>query len=188
MAIFIITAPSGSGKTSLAQIIQMRNIWDECISNTTRPMRDGELEGKTYYFTDIHKFKEMRDNNEFAEQVNYGGNLYGITHKEIERVMSKGRHVYIIAEYNGYKQIKELYPNAIGIFLYMSKEDCMANMLLRGDSLTNALNRISTYDDEMKNRDKYDYVIKNVRNRKDFTVKALEGIIEQYSPNLKSSL
>lgn len=181
MAIFVITAPSGTGKTSIAQMIQRQGLWEECISNTTRKPRDGEIEGKTYYFTNINRFEKMYENGEFAENVEYGGNLYGITHKEIERVMSKGKHVYIIAEYNGYEQIKELYPDAIGIFLYMNKEDCMANMLLRGDSLANALNRISTYDEEMENRDKFDYVIKNVRGKMVSTAGIIGNIVHQYS-------
>jgi|SRR5690606_21575975 len=182
MAIFLITGASGSGKTSIAQMIQKSGTWQECISTTTRPMRDGEVEGKTYYYVDKEQFEAMYENGEFAEKVEYDGNLYGITKKEIERVMSKGRHVFIIVEYNGYLQIKEQYPEAIGIFLYMDKEDCMANMLLRGDSLEKATARINTYDEEIVNRKYFDYVIKNVRGKMVSTVQIIRGIITQYTP------
>lgn len=182
MAIFLITGASGSGKTTIAQEMQKLGYWDECISHTTRDMREGEVDGKTYYFINRPKFEDMLSNGEFAENVTYDGNCYGITKKEIERVMRDNhKDVFVIVEYDGYLQMKEHYPDAIGIFLYMSKEDCLANMLLRGDSIDKALKRIERYDDEMKNRNEYDYVIKNVRNRQNQTINVIVNIIMQYS-------
>lgn len=181
MAIFTITAPSGAGKTSIAQMIQRQGVWDECISHTTRPMRDGEVNGETYYFVFKKEFEEMVTYDEFAEQVEYDGNYYGVSNEEIERVMEKGKHVFIIVEYSGYLQIKEQYPESVGIFIYMSKEDCMANMLLRGDSLEKAISRISTYDEEIENRKHFDYVIKNVRGKMASITSIIHGIISQYS-------
>lgn len=181
MAIFLLTAPSGAGKTTIAQNIQNRGYWDECISHTTREMREGEVDGKTYYYVSKDEFKQMFDNGEFAEQVSYDGNYYGIAKSEIERVLSKGKHVLVIVEYGGYLQMKEKYPNAIGIFMYMSKEDCLANMLLRGDSLEKAMKRIETYDKEMANRLDYDYIIKNVRDKQSHTESIITSIASQYN-------
>jgi len=79
MAIFLITAPSGAGKTTIAQELQDMGVWEECVSHTTREMREGEEEGKTYYYISEEKFKEMCSNGEFAEQVTYHGNYYGIS-------------------------------------------------------------------------------------------------------------
>lgn len=180
MTIFLITAPSGAGKTTLAHRIAGHGEWTECISHTTRPMRDGEVEGKTYYFVSQQEFNEMQADNKFAESVKYNGSRYGISKDEIERVMKTGKDVFIIVDNDGYKQVKEQYPNAVGIFLYMSKEDCMANMLLRGDSLDSALSRIGLYSDEIRNSISYDYVIKNVRNKQDQTVNIIRNIIRQY--------
>lgn len=177
--IFLITAPSGAGKTSIAE--RLKGIWGECISTTTRPMRDGEVEGETYYYVSPLKFNEMSENGKFAERVMYDGNSYGITHEEIERVGKLHKNIYIIVEFNGYKQVKALYPNAVGIFLHMSKEDCMANMLLRGDSMEKALNRIELYENEMANKVHYDYVIKNVRNKMMNTVEIIKNIIGQHT-------
>jgi guanylate kinase len=179
--IYLITAPSGAGKTTLAQAIAKQGYWEECISHTTRPMREGEVNGKTYYFMEDGDFADSYQMGEFAEMVSYDGHAYGVSHAEIKRVMSKSKNVFIIVEYNGYKQIKELYPNAIGIFLHMSKEDCLANMLLRGDSMEKALKRISTYEEEMKNRIHFDYVIKNVRGRQETTISLIKHIIRQNS-------
>lgn len=180
MAIFLITAPSGVGKTTIAQEIQRYGDWHECISHTTRPMRYGEVNGKTYYYISKEEFLKMDNNNEFAERVTYDGNFYGISKAEIERVMSFGSHVYIIVEYEGYKQVKEKFPDAIGIFMHMSEEECMANMLFRGDSISKAQTRMLTYNEEMLNRGQYDYVIKNVRGKMKETISVIRAIISQY--------
>lgn len=175
MALFLITAPSGSGKTTVANFLG--RVWKECISHTTRPMRDGEEDGVTYYF----KTKEEFEKIEMIEKVAYDGNLYGLSKFEVNDVLSSNSHAYVIVEHEGYKQIKEKYPQAVGIFLYMSKEDCLANMLLRGDSLDKAMKRIKLYDDEVKNRSDYDYVVKNVRDRLPYTGNVIKGIVGQYS-------
>lgn len=180
MAMFLITAPSGAGKTTITHELQKLGKWNEVISTTTRPMRDGEIPNKTYYFMEDGDFADYRQMGKFAEVVKYDGHYYGITKEEIERVIGKSHHLFIIVEHEGYKQLKNLYPDAVGIFLYMSKEDCMANMLLRGDRMDNALRRIEKYDDEMKNRDDYDYVVKNVRGRNYQMNNIISEIIQQY--------
>lgn len=180
--IYLITAPSGAGKTTVMNKLKEsfpQDYLGECISTTTRKMRDGEEDGVTYYFTDELTFDDLAVNNKLAERVVYDGNLYGITKDEIQRVLSNNKHVYIIVEYEGYKQIKAQYPDAVGIFLYMSKEDCLANMLMRGDSMDKAMKRIEKYDDEMKNRVHYDYVVKNVRDSMYQTMRIIGEIIVQ---------
>lgn len=180
MAIFLITAPSGAGKTTLVKEIQRMRVWQECISHTTRKMREGEVEGETYYYVTEEEFTGMSNRNELAERVIYNGNKYGISKDEIKRVTSLGKHVAVIVEYDGYTQMKQAFPDAVGIFIHMSKEDCMANMLLRGDSIENALGRIELYDEEVKNREEYDYVIKNVRDKFFSTSRILRNIAMQY--------
>lgn len=182
MALILLTAPSGTGKTSIMEMVQNylgKHALLECVSHTTRPMRDGEVDGKTYYYIDKDYFQVGIDGGEFAEYIEYDGHLYGISVEEIKRRMNEAENVYIIVNYDGYKQVKEKFPDAVGIFLHMSKEDCMANMLLRGDSIENAVARIELYDDEMKNRVDYDYVIKNVRDKQMFTRNIITGIIYQ---------
>lgn len=182
MSIFIVVGPSGAGKTTLAQEMQERELWKECVSHTTRPMRkeDGEKEGVTYYFVSPEIFNSKLENGEFAESVEYHGHRYGISNQEIKRVIGNGRHVFIIAEDNGHDQIKELYPDAISIFLYMSKEDCLLNMLQRGDKADKAIGRIKTFDKEMENKGKYDYVIRNVHGKQEEVISVLSSIVVQY--------
>lgn len=182
MAIFLITGASGSGKTTLAQEMQERELWQECISHTTRPMRknQGEKDGVTYYFVTEETFEKKLSNGEFAENVVYDGNKYGISHKEIERVVGNGKHVFVIADYDGFSQLKDKYPEAVSVFLYMTKEDCMLNMLQRGDKVEKAITRINLYDEEMKHRGEYDYVIKNVNGKQEEVISVLSSIVVQY--------
>lgn len=181
MAMFLVTGVSGAGKTTLVKNLQDEHIFKECISHTTREMREGEEDGLQYYFVDKDEFKKMLSNGEFAEFVTYDGNSYAVSKAEIEGVMKSGYDVCIIVDNNGYRQLKEIYPDAIGIFLYMSKEDCLANMLLRGDSIEKAMARIDKYDDEMKNKDEYDYVIKNIRGKYQHMANIISSICKQYS-------
>lgn len=180
MTIYLVTAPSGCGKTTLVHLLARQGFWNECISHTTRKPREGEIKDKTYYFTDNKTFLESLGAGWFVEHVTYDGCHYGISEAEILRVGNLGRDIVIIVENDGYKQIKDKYPDAVGIFLHMSKEDCMANMLLRGDSIDKAINRIKKYEDEMKNRNEYDYVIKNVRGKLDDTATILKYILKQH--------
>ncbi|AZU98873.1 putative guanylate kinase [Bacillus phage pW2] len=183
MALFLITGMSGAGKTSVMDGVRngMRHKLSECVSHTTRPKRDGEEDGKAYYFIDETTFQRGLDGGEFAETVIYDGYGYGIAKDEIKHRQAETTHAYIIVNYEGYKQVKEVFPDAIGIFLYTSKEDCMINMLSRGDNLDKANKRIELYDDELKNRNDYDYVIKNVRNKITGTMSIIENIIWQYN-------
>jgi len=181
MSIFLITGTSGAGKTSLTHELKKCGYWDGCISHTTRPMRTGEVDGETYYFVSKEEFKRMCENNEFAECVIYHGDYYGVSHAEIEHTMKKGNHIFIIVAYDGYLQIKEQYPDAIGIFIWATKEDCFNNMIERGDSPASVNERISTYEQEMLNRYMYDYVVKNVRGKFSDTASILKGIVNQYN-------
>ena len=181
MAIFLITAPSGAGKTTVSHNLANRGIWKECISHTTRPIRNGEVEGKTYYYVSKEKFEQMQEADLMAETVTYDGNMYGVSKLEISRVEKLSKHLFIIVEHEGYKQVKAQYPEAIGIFLYMSKEDCLANMLLRGDKMESAMKRIEMYDSEMKNSIEYDYVIKNKRMAFTNTCNIVSNIVSSYS-------
>lgn len=183
MAIFLLVGASGSGKTTISHEMQERELWKECISHTTRQMRkeNGEKDGVTYYFITDEVFQTKLDNGEFAEHVSYDGGRYAISHAEIKRVTGNGKHVFIIVEHEGYLQIMEQYPDAISIFLYMSKEDCMLNMLKRGDKVDKAINRINLYDDELKNKGAYDYAIKNVDGKLEEVISVLSSIVIQYS-------
>lgn len=181
--LFLITAPSGSGKTFLSNKLIKDGTWIEGISHTSRKMREGEVDGTTYYFTSKEDMETMIYEDKFVEYVEYDGNIYGMSKSEIQRGLANVKPMFIIVEYNGYEQIKSKYPEAIGIFLHMSKEDCMANMLLRGDSLESATKRIGKWDREIHNSIDFDYVVKNVRGKENETSNILRAIVSQYVDN-----
>lgn len=180
MTLFLITAPSGAGKTTLVKSLAKKRAWTECISHTTRKPRVGEEDGVSYFFVDKEQFNTMVENSGFAEIVTYDGNLYGVSKSEIDSCMQKYINVCIIVDHEGYKQIKRVYPDSVGVFLYSTIEDCVYNMLGRGDSLQEAVNRSSKYEDEMKNRIGYDYVIKNPRGSFNRTLDVVHNIIAQH--------
>lgn len=180
MTIFLISAPSGAGKNTIVNKVEEMGLWSECISVTTRSMRDGEIDGVTYNYMRESEFLNLKANGKLIEDVEYDGNFYGITEEDFERAFKRNKNVVIIVEYGGYLQIKEKYPDAVGIFLHMSKEECMANMLIRGDSVKRANRRIEKYDEEFEKRVNYDYVIKNVRNKQEETAEIVKNIIMQY--------
>ncbi len=179
MGLFLITAPSGAGKTSIVHSLGNAKVWREAISYTTRLPREGEVDGAAYNFISPEKFDELVKDNYFLETAEYDGNLYGVASADVTDLLSKYKNVVVIVEYNGYLQIKEKEPKAVGIFLHMSKEDCLANMLIRGNSVDKALKRISTYDNEVKNKGEFDYVVKNIRNKQRYTEKVIMSILEQ---------
>lgn len=178
--VFVIVGSSGSGKTTIASSLEKLGYWKECISHTTRPMRDGEVDGKTYYFTSEEEFNGMLSNGEFVEYVEYHSNRYGISKGELERLLNVNTDIFIIAENGGFRQIKEHYPDAISIFIHTSMDDCIKNMLSRGDTLDSAMKRMQTYYDELWHKSEYDYVIKNVDGKLDGTIDIVENIIKQY--------
>jgi guanylate kinase len=164
--LFIVVGHSGSGKTYI-----MRHVMGtsrECVSVTTRPMREGEIDGIDYYFLNKEQFEELYQDNQLAEKTNYNGigYQYGVTKEELEEKLD-GQNAYIIADVHGMTQLKELYPDAITIFLYTDKEHAQLNMQERGDNEGYIAKRLSTYDEEVSNKMKYnfDYVVKNVHNQ-----------------------
>jgi guanylate kinase len=173
--LFAVTAPSGSGKTSI-----MRSVMEnEVISFTTRAMRQGEIDGKDYLFITGLKFNELKTKGELIEETLYDGNYYGLTAEEVGSKLRKG-NAFAIVDFNGMKQLKEIYPNTVTIFIKTSKQDAIRNMFARGDSFGNIQKRLKTFEQELTNRIHYDYVVTNVYGKKQETVDIIKSIIKVY--------
>jgi guanylate kinase len=173
--LFAITAPSGSGKTSIMRSVMT----NEVVSFTTRPMRDGEKEGVDYLFITPTKFGELKADGQLIEETCYSGNYYGITAEELEKKIKKG-NAFVIVDHHGMEQLKRIYPNVVTIFIKTAKEDCMKNMFNRGDSLANIQKRLRTFEIEQSKRIEYDYVVTNVYGKKNETVNIISNIIYSY--------
>lgn len=169
--LFCITGPSGSGKTTVMKEV-MNN---EVGSFTTRDIREGEVQGREYDFITEEKFDELYMNGKLAEWTQYVGNFYGTSIEELENRLAIG-HAYVICDNHGFKQFSEIYDNVVSIFLYAENEDCMDNMLGRGDSIANVESRLKAYNREMDNKGQYDYVVKNIRGYKPVTIDIIKSI------------
>ncbi|MBS4747469.1 guanylate kinase [Bacillus altitudinis] len=179
--LIVITGPSGSGKTSLMRQI-MKN---EVVSFTTRMPRQGEINGVDYTFINFEKFNELKEKGKLIEQVEYSGNYYGIDQEEFENKMSLG-NAFVIVDYHGMQQIKKVYSNCATLFLYTPYDQAYNQMIQRGDTLDKVEQRLSTYHHEMKNKEHYDYVVRNNSGKFNDSIKVLTSIIESEVSELHS--
>ena len=116
--LFIITAPSGAGKTSLVHALleQDRQV-RLSISHTTRAPRPGETNGKEYFFVDEATFLKKLDEQDFLESALVHGARYGTSKSQVNQALSQGFDVILEIDWQGAQQIKKIYPQAISIFI-----------------------------------------------------------------------
>ena len=116
--LFIVSAPSGAGKTSLVKALaeETDNLLVS-VSHTTRPMRDNEMDGINYHFITKEQFHEMIDQNAFLEHANVFDNLYGTSESWVKEMLAKGKDVILEIDWQGAEQVRRLMPSCIGIFI-----------------------------------------------------------------------
>ena len=162
--LFVLSGPSGSGKTTIAKnIVSNINNIVFAISHTTRPMREGETNGRDYYFIDIETFTAMKRRGEFAESAEVFGNYYGTTQAEIKRAVDDGNDVLLEIDVNGANQIRNKYSDSILIFLLAPDRDELEKRLIgrKTDSDEEIRRRLNVGNKEITEVDKYDYIIVN---------------------------
>ncbi len=116
--LFVVTAPSGTGKTSLinALLADDRGL-TLSVSYTTRRPRPGEQNGREYHFVDLPRFEAMLERGEFLESAEVHGHRYGTSQKVIDEVRARGRDLVLEIDWQGAEQVRRLYPESIGIFI-----------------------------------------------------------------------
>ena len=116
--IFIISAPSGAGKTSLVrEVCKKLGFIRPSVSFTTRKIRESEIDGKDYFFINKDEFAEKVTKNEFLEHQNVYGNLYGTSLSSISHISDQGLDVILEIDYKGMLAVKEVIPEAISIYI-----------------------------------------------------------------------
>ena len=116
--IFIISAPSGAGKTSLVrEVCKKLSFIRPSVSFTTRKIRESEIDGKDYFFINKDEFAEKITKNEFLEHQNVYGNLYGTSLSSISHISDQGLDVILEIDYKGMLAVKEVIPEAISIYI-----------------------------------------------------------------------
>lgn len=177
--LYIITAPSGTGKTSLVKALEERvaNV-RVSISHTTRPRRPGEENEKNYYFVDEKTFLQMIERNEFLEYATVFHYFYGTSHTWVEEALSNGLDVILEIDWQGSQQIKRKFPNCTSIFILPPSLNDLSERLKKRnqDSPEVIEERLADARVTMKHVPEFDYVVINA----DFehAVNDLKTIIE----------
>ena len=177
--LFIITAASGAGKTSLVKAILKNNPnITLSISYTTHPPRPGEEDGIDYRFINETTFLEMQANNVFLETAQCHGALYGTSKQIIQKTIETGADIILEIDWQGAFSVKSIYPEAISVFILPpSMEALQARLKNRGqDSEETIIKRLAAAKDEMSHLEKFDYV--TINDDFDCALKELEVIIK----------
>lgn len=163
--LIIVSAPSGSGKDTVVKKLMEKStapIWVS-VSATSREPRNGEVEGKDYYFLSKDDFKEKIDEGFFLEYAEYAGNYYGTPKKYIKEKLDRGIDVILIIEIQGAKKVKEMLPESLLIFIMPPSLKTLVKRLKRRgtDSNEKIIERFHTAYKEINEVTKYNYVVVN---------------------------
>lgn len=164
--LYIVSAPSGAGKSSLISALLESNptyAMKVSVSHTTRGMRPGETDGVHYHFIQKEHFEELIQKGEFLEHAEVFGNYYGTSRVWIEETLDKGIDVFLDIDWQGARQIRSQMPLAKSVFILPpSNEELERRLNARGqDSEAVIAKRMSEAKSEISHYDEYDYVIIN---------------------------
>jgi guanylate kinase len=162
--LFVISAPSGAGKTTLCkELLKHFKEIRFSISHTTRQPRPDETQGIDYFFTSEEAFLDGIKNNTWAEWAKVHGNYYGTSNKFLNNTLSSGSDVLLDIDFQGTIQILKKYPNAITIFIMPPSIEILRSRLqYRGTESEEAIeNRIMNAEQEIKKKNLYNYIIIN---------------------------
>ncbi|MGH8128624.1 MAG: guanylate kinase [Gammaproteobacteria bacterium] len=162
--LFVVSAPSGAGKTSLLKaLIERTPRLVFSISYTTRSPRPGEMDGRDYHFIDLEHFRAMRAGDEFLESAEVFGNGYGTAAVDVAAERAEGRDVVLEIDWQGARQVRERRPETVSIFILPpSRESLRARLTGRGTDSERIIDRrMAAAATEMAHWDEYDYVVVN---------------------------
>jgi guanylate kinase len=176
--IFIISGPSGGGKTTLTgKVMEELDKLRFSVSCTTREPREGEVEGRDYTFISESEFMDMVRENKFAEYANVYGHLYGTPIVQLEMAKKTGVDLILDIDVQGARQIREKYPSGVFCFVMPPNiEDLKKRLKARGSEEDAVIEkRLSVARQEMEGVENYDYIIYN--DELDSAVRSLKEII-----------
>jgi guanylate kinase len=162
--LFVITAPSGAGKTSLIDAVMKDDpTLKISVSYTTRAPRPGEKDGVDYHFVADPEFLAMRSRGEFLESAEVHGHRYGTSKRVILDGLARGDDLILEIDWQGAQQVRRLYPDAVGIFILPPSLEELERRL-RGraqDSDAVIRKRLENAREELAHRDEFQYAIIN---------------------------
>lgn len=162
---FVLSSPSGAGKTSLAKrLLASDGDLVLSVSVTTRPRRDGEVEGRDYFFVDDTTFEQMRQSGALLEHAAVHGNSYGTPRAPVERWLAEGRDVVFDIDWQGARQLRAAMPADIASVFVLppSMAALQARLISRGKDAPEVIaRRLRNAADEIRRAPEYDYVVVN---------------------------
>ena len=177
--LFIVTAPSGAGKTSLVNELlhQIKNLLVS-VSHTTRPIRPGETNGKNYHFVDERRFLSMLSNGDFLETADVYGYKYGTSSKWVSAELGRGNDVILEIDWQGAIQIKRQFPGACSIFILPPSLEALIDRLheRQQDDDETIARRMAQAKEVISHVKDADYAV--VNDRFDETVNEVSSIIQ----------
>ena len=162
--IFIISAPSGAGKSSLIEgLIAKDNAIKKSISVTTRQPRSGEQNGQHYFFTSEADFQTRINDGEFLEYALVHGNWYGTSKALVEKELGKQNDLILEIDYQGAQAVRERFPSSISIFILPPNKTVLRSRLEKRntDDIATIEQRLNAASNEISHISDYQYVIIN---------------------------
>ena len=162
--LFVVTAPSGAGKTTLVRGLLQRDARVQLsVSFTTRGPRAGEQNGREYHFVDLATFRALRDRGEFLEWAEVHGNYYATSKVWLKEQVAAGRDTLLEIDWQGAQQVRKAFPDAVGVFILPPSLDELEKRLRgrntdRDDVISR---RLLAARGEMRHVAEFDYVIIN---------------------------
>ena len=162
--IFVITAPSGTGKTTIIRAVResVSGI-GYCVSHTTREPRDGEVEGKHYHFVSRKDFEQMIDARQFVEWAHVYSHLYGTSYSSMEDELSLGEDLLLDLDIQGADAIKRHFPESLSIFILPPSMEILEERL-RGRATNDREDvdlRMKKAEEEIRRCGEYDFIVVN---------------------------
>jgi guanylate kinase len=178
-SLYIISAPSGAGKTSLvAKLLEQDSHISVSVSCTTRDKRPGEENGINYHFLTIEQFKQRIAEEDFMEYAEVFGNFYGTSKQTVNDQLNAGKDVILEIDWQGAQQVRQQMPDAKSIFILPpSREELARRLNNRGtDSEEVIAGRMAEATQEISHYNEFDYIV--INNHFDTALQELHSIFK----------
>jgi guanylate kinase len=183
--LFVISAPSGAGKTSLVEALLERYPGLKVsVSHTTRKPRPHELQGREYHFVSVPEFQKLVAQGQFLEHAQVFDNYYGTGRQTVERLLASGTDVVLEIDWQGARQVRQALPECITIFILPPSRQALQERLERRqtDSAETIARRLRDAVSDMRHASEFDYIV--VNDRFEQAVDDLASIVAGHGENL----